>query len=290
MARNVENTVETNNPRTLNAIVNYDLFAEKVLQCLSQRYSINFTDTITSNFLFYLKPDDILTLKKVSKNLHLSYISCTTTINTPLKSIDSNPSVKENYKYNGPRNITKEMINKLPLYQYEGPTIEVISSLTNAQKAISILTNESILGFDTETRPAFKKGEHYPPSLIQIASKDRVYIFQLHSITLEPFKPLLENENIIKTGIGIKDDIIGLKRLGTFNPSGFIEISRLESCKMIKNKGLRALAAALFGVRISKNAQMSNWAKPNLTDAQIKYAATDAWISRQIYMKLNSLS
>lgn len=186
-----------------------------------------------------------------------------------------------------PKGIAKDMINKLPLYRYEGP-VEVVSSPSDVAHAIKVLGKETLLGFDTESQPSFKRGVTHLPSLIQLAAKDRVFIFQLYSIgKMSVFAPLFENTQIIKAGVGINDDLMRLKKMESFNESGFVEICHITDRLVISNKGLRGLAGYLLGVRISKNMQLSNWGQKDLTHAQVVYAATDAWISREIYVKLN---
>lgn len=185
-----------------------------------------------------------------------------------------------------PVGIAKEMINKLPLYRYEGP-IEVVSKPGEVKKALKDLTKEEVLGFDTESQPSFKRGITHSPSLIQLAAKDRVFIFQLHSIeSMTVFASVFETEHVLKAGVGINDDLMRLKKIEHFNESGFVEISRITDKLVISNKGLRGLAGYLLGVRISKNMQLSNWGQKELTHAQVVYAATDAWVSREIYLKL----
>lgn len=279
---------ETNNSRALDAMMNYGLYMKIVIQTLFNRSSVSINDEINASLLTHLELRSILIFKLVSKKLFR--ISLNIKIKEiPLRSAASSPAIDRNCnaltRPARPIKITKEMINALPLSYYDGP-IEVISSLSNAKKVIDILAEESILGFDTETRPAFKKGEHYKPSLIQLASKDKVFIFQLHSMNMEPFKVLFENAKITKVGVGVGGDIKGLKELGSFHAAGFLEISRHKNCKVVQNKGLQSLAAFFLEVRISKNVQLSNWAKRNLTPEQIRYAATDAWISRELHMKL----
>ncbi len=186
------------------------------------------------------------------------------------------------------KGIAKDMINKLPLYRYDGP-IEIVSSPSDVDRAVKILTKENLLGFDTESQPSFKRGVTHLPSLIQLAAKDVVFIFQLHLIEgMSAFAPLFENSQILKAGVGINDDLMRLKKMAPFNESGFVEISHITDRLVISNKGLRGLAGYLLGVRISKNMQLSNWGQKDLTHSQIIYAATDAWISREIYLKLNS--
>lgn len=184
-----------------------------------------------------------------------------------------------------PIRIGKEAINALPLIFWDGP-VQVIEQLDEMHSVVARLMNESHLGFDTETRPSFKKGEYHPPALVQLATADCVYLFRISKVnTLEALKPLFESEDILKTGVAIRDDVKELRAMETFSPAGFVEITDITSQKKIENKGLRALAALLMGGRISKGAQVSNWAKQELDEKQIRYAATDAWISRELYIK-----
>jgi len=183
------------------------------------------------------------------------------------------------------RKISKAEINALPLIAWEGE-IRVLDSVASMQAAVEELKNETHLGFDTETRPTFKKGEYYPPALIQLASEHCVYLFRISKTnTLAPLLPVLESPDILKTGVAIKDDVKELRAMEDFEPGGFIEIANITVKLGYENRGLRALAGLLLGGRISKAAQVSNWARPELDQKQIRYAATDAWISREIYRK-----
>lgn len=182
--------------------------------------------------------------------------------------------------------ISKESLNALPLTKYEGP-IHLVSKLSDLKKAVKALSKELVLGFDTESRPSFKKGHQYPPSLLQLAASKEVYLFSLsQNDFLKHLSVLLEDANILKVGVAIKDDIKNLQNLHLFNPQSMIEISHLSKKLNIKYTGLRNLAGIFLNIRISKNAQTSNWAKPNLSDIQITYAATDAWVSREIYLSM----
>jgi ribonuclease D len=153
--------------------------------------------------------------------------------------------------------------------------------------AVLFLGREKVLGFDTETRPAFKKGESYPLSLLQLAAGDGVYIFQIGRINShKPLAGILADQNVLKTGISVSDDIKKLNDISPFEPSGFIELAGMAAKAGIENSGIRGLAALLFGFRLSKQKQRSCWDAPMLTRAQIVYAATDAWICRKIYFAL----
>jgi ribonuclease D len=184
-----------------------------------------------------------------------------------------------------PRKISKSEINDLPLLAWEGP-IQLIETLEAMENAVELLKNQKLLGFDTETRPTFKKGQYYPPALIQIATLDCVYLFRISKCgSFTPLLSILESPDIIKSGVGIRDDVRELRKVVEFEAQGFFEISELTAKIGYENKGLRALAALLLKGRISKAAQVSNWAREELDSKQIKYAATDAWISRQIFIK-----
>jgi ribonuclease D len=181
------------------------------------------------------------------------------------------------------RKISKAEINELPLIAWEGE-IQILESAEEMEAAASILANESHLGFDTETRPSFKKGDYYPPALIQLATEHCVYLFRISETeTFDPLLPILESPDILKTGVAIKDDVKELRAMEDFTPNGFVEIADITVKLGYENRGLRALAGLLLQGRISKAAQVTNWARPKLDNKQVRYAATDAWISREIY-------
>jgi len=182
--------------------------------------------------------------------------------------------------------ISKDEINVLPLKSYTG-SIHVIDSDAKMSAAVQVLGGEKVLGFDTETRPAFKKGESYLPSLVQLAASNGVYIFQLRHInSYGPLADILSDKKVLKTGVAVNDDIRKLNNLFPLEPSGFVELAGLAGRAGIKNAGLRGLVALLLGFRISKQMQCSRWDAPKLVSAQIAYAATDAWICRDIYLTL----
>ncbi|MEY3000493.1 MAG: hypothetical protein RL648_707 [Verrucomicrobiota bacterium] len=185
--------------------------------------------------------------------------------------------------------ISKEVINAMPLLGYEGP-IEIVGSDEALEQAIEHLRQETILGFDTESRPAFRKGQSFPVSLIQLAGEKKVWLFQVGKIThLAPLWDILADPGLLKVGVAIADDIKKLRDLHPFDPAGFIEIGNLSQKAGILNTGLRSLTGLLLNFRISKRAQVSNWARSDLTEAQIQYAATDAWVSRLLYFRMVNL-
>lgn len=188
------------------------------------------------------------------------------------------------------RAYSKEEINAMPLRRYEGP-VHVVRTEKQRDAAVKVLRKDSLLGFDTETRPVFKKGRKpNPPSLIQLATADEVYIFQINLLPMDNgLLELLADKQIIKTGVSVHDDIIGLNKLAKFRAANFIDLGEVSQKHKMQTHGLRNLAANLLGFRISKSAQCSNWAKEKLTPQQVNYAATDAWVSRELYLALADL-
>ena len=185
--------------------------------------------------------------------------------------------------------MSREEINLLPIGRWEGKT-HVIRTTAEAEEAAASCARSQILGFDTETRPSFRKGQTFPPSLLQLATDREVFIFQLQQTGLsDPLLAILDNASLLKTGVGLKDDLRSLQALAVFEPRGFIDLAALARQRGLTHHGLRGLAAAVCGIRISKSARTSNWAQPNLTPQQIQYAATDAWIGREIYLQLEAL-
>lgn len=169
---------------------------------------------------------------------------------------------------------------------YDGP-IQVISTPEDVGLAAKSLRKERVLGFDTETRPAFKKGVSYDPSLLQLGGKKTVFIFQLKQTGIpDELKFILSSPKIIKSGVAIRRDVNDLCKIAKFAPGGFLELADCAKAAGIKNLGLRGMAAILLEFRISKREQLSNWAKEGLTDSQIRYAATDAWLGREIYLHM----
>ncbi|CCO22886.1 3'-5' exonuclease [Maridesulfovibrio hydrothermalis] len=193
--------------------------------------------------------------------------------------------VPEEYK----KKFTKAEINELPLRQYEGP-IKLIDNEEDVPDAIAKLSKCKLLGFDTETRPVFRKGLSYPPSLIQLATDDCVYLLHLSHISLSDYiKKLLSSADIIKTGVAVINDVKELRQVSPFDGKGFVDLGDLARSLEMQTNGLRNLAANLLGFRISKGVQCSNWGRKELTPQQLTYAATDAWVSREIYLKFKDL-
>jgi ribonuclease D len=185
------------------------------------------------------------------------------------------------------RCMTKNEINACPMQGWTGP-VNVVRSEDELEAAMTRLAGHDLLGFDTETRPAYSKGESYLPSLLQLASATEVFIFQFKHLGLaRPLRELLADPGVIKAGVGLNYDIRELTKLAPFTAAGFVDLGDIAKKAAIKNHGLRGLAAVLLGFRISKGAQTSNWARDELTPQQVQYAATDAWVGRKLYLALN---
>ncbi|MFI3266267.1 MAG: 3'-5' exonuclease [Rikenellaceae bacterium] len=183
--------------------------------------------------------------------------------------------------------ITPDEINLLPLVGFEGEIV-VADTTAVAHEAIDYLMQQPIIGFDTETRPCFKKGAAPNNiSLLQLSDDKYSFLFRLHMLKLENkfFKPL-ERENILKIGAAVRDDIKGLQRLRNFTPRGFVDLQSIVGEHGINDLSLRSISAIVLGAKISKAQRLSNWESQQLTEKQQIYAATDAWICHQIYLKL----
>jgi ribonuclease D len=182
--------------------------------------------------------------------------------------------------------ISKEEVAVLDLIQYEGP-IHVIDSIESFHKEIGNIAREPILGIDTETRPSFKKGTMYPTSLIQLSTLEQAWIIRVSRIGYpRELLELLSEEDPLKVGVSLKDDLRRLRSDFQFEPKGFLDLQQYVEAFRIEEKGLKKLSGIILGRRISKSQQVSNWDADLLTEAQLRYAATDAWICLVIYNKL----
>lgn len=183
-------------------------------------------------------------------------------------------------------NITKEDIKHLPLLAFQGE-IEIIDNEEDCRIAINKLRNKDILGFDTETKPAFIKGEYNPTALIQLATDEIAYLFRLNKIGYpKSLFDLFEDATITKLGISIMDDLKDLQKVRAFTPHGFTDLNNTAKELGIQHIGVRKLAAIFLEHRISKSQQVTNWENDELTQGQQRYAATDAWICLEIHNQL----
>ena len=184
------------------------------------------------------------------------------------------------------KSITKEELMELPLSGYKGKVV-IAATKESIETAMQEIEQFDVVGFDTEAKPTFKKGQIRKISLIQIGTPDKVYLLRIIQTGLLPcIVDFMENPNIIKVGIGLEDDFNLLNNLQTFDKQGFLDLNKKFEEIGAEKIGARNLAGMILGIRISKSAQTSNWEVEKLAEKQIKYAATDAWICLEIYNKL----
>jgi ribonuclease D len=182
--------------------------------------------------------------------------------------------------------IDHDEVNLLPLRSFEG-AIHVINNSDEADQAIRRLSYSEIVGFDTETRPTFKKGKLNTVSLLQLATRDDAYLFRVNNLGYHAgLEHFLARETTMKVGAAIHEDIRALKAVYPKQAMGFIDLQDIVKNYGIENIGVKKMAAIVLGFRISKSQQLSNWDADILTEAQMIYAATDAWVSLEIYLKL----
>lgn len=165
--------------------------------------------------------------------------------------------------------------------------------LIETDKALSDIAHQLMsvkkFGFDTETKPSFKKGEVYKVSLLQLASESDAYLFRLHKISqFQVLKNIFENQDVLKVGVAIRDDIKQLQKIFQFKANNFIELQDIAKDKGLENFGLKGMTEEVLNMNLSKVQKLTNWEAYELTDSQMMYAATDAWIGLQLYNKLNN--
>jgi ribonuclease D len=163
-----------------------------------------------------------------------------------------------------------------------------IHLIRNDQELLAMNLNEpKELGFDTETKPSFNKGEVYDVSLLQLSTETDAYLIRLHYVTqFQVLKNILENKSIVKVGVAIHDDLKLLKKTFSFTPHNFVELQHLAKVKGLQNFGLKGMTEEVLGASLSKRSKLTNWEVPELSEQQQMYAATDAWIGLTIYRKL----
>ena len=183
----------------------------------------------------------------------------------------------------------KHAISALPLLKFPGRII-VIMSEGETEKAVDYLLSCDILGVDTETRPAFHKGEAHKVALLQVSTRDTCFLFRLNYTGITPaIKRLLEDTTIKKIGLSWHDDILMLKKRQDFNPGLFIDLQNIVGEIGIEDRSLQKLYANVFGQKISKRQRLTNWESDVLTDKQKQYAATDAWSCINLYEEISRL-
>jgi len=183
--------------------------------------------------------------------------------------------------------IEKQAINSMPVVTFPGQ-IHVISTVSQVKSAVTALRKAPMVGFDTETRPAFKRGERHNISLLQLATHTDAFLFRLNKIgAVTVLKDYLEDATVTKVGLSTNDDFHQLATLGVTHPKGFIELQQLVKDFSITDMSLQKIYAILFQQKISKSQQLTNWDAPQLTEAQQRYGAIDAWACLRICEFLN---
>ena len=185
-----------------------------------------------------------------------------------------------------PAHIDKTVVQELPLTYFEGEVI-VVDRPEQVADAAAYLNQFTVLGVDTEARPSFKRGVHYPTALVQISTQERCYLFRLTHVGLPvEIAQILANPAICKVGLAFKDDINGLRRRRDFKPANCIDLQSIVCKYGIMDLGLQKIFAIVFGKKISKSQQLTNWENSHLTPEQARYASTDAWATLLIYLTL----
>ena len=184
--------------------------------------------------------------------------------------------------------ITPKEMEKLEFASFPGK-IHVIDSVgADFNRAIAYLRSQKIIGFDTETRPTFSQEQpRYGVALLQLSGPDKAFLFRINKIGMHRrLCNLLASEKVVKVGAAIHDDIRGLQKKHDFVPSEFVDLQKIVREWGIRDKSVKKMAAIILGFRVSKTQQLSNWEAEKLSDSQCRYAATDAWVCREMYLKL----
>lgn len=182
--------------------------------------------------------------------------------------------------------ISKDLLQWMPVVAFEGEVV-VVDQAEQVADAVAYLRTQKTVGVDTEARPSFQRGIHYPTALVQIASHERCYLFRLTHIGMpQELADFFADEQICKVGLAFKDDINGLRRRRNFTPANCIDIQKMVAQYGILDLGLQKLFAICFGKKISKAQQLTNWENSHLTPEQARYASTDAWATLLIYEDL----
>ncbi len=184
--------------------------------------------------------------------------------------------------------VTKEEIEALELASFPGQIFVIDHCGREFRRAIDYLKKQQIIGFDTESRPSFSPDQpHYGVSLLQLSGPDRAYLFRVKKMGMQKkLCKILSDDKILKIGAAVNDDIRGLKKHTGFDAKAFVDLQKIAWEYGIRDKSVKKMAAIIMGVKVSKSQQLSNWEADVLSEAQKMYAATDAWICREMYLKL----
>lgn len=182
-----------------------------------------------------------------------------------------------------PETISREALVDLPIRRYAG-VVHLVATPEALEQAMADIRQEAVVGLDTETRPAFRKGESHLPCLVQVATARAVYLFQLQQLDCgAALAEILDAPGIVKAGIALAHDMRQLKLLFPIAPAAVLDLGGVAKRHGVGQTGLRNLAGMFLGFRIPKGTRTSNWATPHLSPGQINYAATDAWACRELF-------
>jgi ribonuclease D len=182
--------------------------------------------------------------------------------------------------------ISNDDVTALEAIHFDGK-IEIVDSVERLNEVCKALSAESIIGFDTETRPSFKAGVSNKIALMQLSTESHCYLIRLNHMPLaRSLMEILHNEKIVKVGVDVKNDLSGLQKLRHFTPRGFVDLQSIVGNYGIEDKSLRKMSGIVLGKKVSKAQRLSNWEAKQLTPQQQMYAATDAWVCIEIYNKL----
>ena len=184
--------------------------------------------------------------------------------------------------------ISPDQISALELASFPGEIVVVDEDGPLMKRAVSYLKRQKVIGFDTETRPTFSPDQHSPgTALLQLSGSGKAYLFRLKKCGLpRPLASILANPAILKVGAATLDDVRGLQKITKFSPKGFVDLQNIVWEYGIRDKSVKKMTAIILGVKISKAQQLSNWEAEHLSESQRRYAATDAWVCREMYLKL----
>ena len=184
--------------------------------------------------------------------------------------------------------ITPKDIEKLEFASFPGKMYVIDSVGSEFNRAIAYLRSQKVIGFDTETRPTFSQDQpRYGVALLQLSGPDKAFLFRINKLGMHRrLCNILASEKIIKVGAAIHDDIKGLQKKHDFVPASTVDLQKIVCEWGIRDKSVKKMAAIILGIRISKTQQLSNWEADKLSESQCKYAATDAWVCREMYLKL----
>jgi len=185
--------------------------------------------------------------------------------------------------------ISNDEVEKLELASFPGHIFVIDKMGQEFDRAVSYLRTQKVIGFDTESRPCFTPDQpHFGVSLLQLSGDDRAFLFRIKSIGMQKsLCRLLSDENILKIGAAVKDDISGLQKYHGFKARSFVDLQKIACEYGIRDKSVKKMSAIILGFRISKAQQLSNWEADELSESQQKYAATDAWVCREMFLRLS---